>query len=74
MPEPKQHQRDPAPEMIPYRSDPGTPDTDRAADAPAEVWPAPNPGPAASSEPVPPPSEDDTTGPTTSELSVGFVS
>jgi hypothetical protein len=61
MPEPKHHQRDPALEMIPYRADPGTPDTDRAADAPAEVWPAPNPGPATSSTPVIPPSVDDAT-------------
>ena len=62
MPEPKHHQRVPSPEMIPYRSDPGTPDSDRAADAPPEVWPAPNPGPAASTTPVVPPSVDDATG------------
>lgn len=41
-PRPEQ-QRDPAPEMEPYREDPGRPDTGRPADFPEEVWPPPNP-------------------------------
>lgn len=37
------HERDPEPEMIPYRSDPGLPDTQRPEDFAGDVWPPPNP-------------------------------
>jgi hypothetical protein len=41
-----ERKRDPDPEMVPYREDPGNPDTNRPADFPGDVWPPPNPGPA----------------------------
>ena len=37
-------EREPEPEMAPYREDPGEPDTGRPAEFPAEAWPPPNPG------------------------------
>lgn len=36
-------ERDPAPEMVPYRRDPGLPDTGRPSEYPEQVWPPPNP-------------------------------
>jgi hypothetical protein len=46
-----QQERDPEPELEPYRSDPGKPDTERPTDFSSEAWPPPNTGAVVEPEP-----------------------